>query len=93
MLKQLWLLDEVPGWTPQQNAVSRLVAAPKHHLADPALAARLLHATEGNLLKGNWAGPAFTPEGTLLGGLFESLVTLSVRVYAHAMDAMRSTSS
>jgi predicted AAA+ superfamily ATPase len=38
-----------------------------------------LHAQPG--------GPPITREGTLLGALFESLVTLSVRVYAQATEA------
>lgn len=87
VLKQLWLIDEIPGWMPQENAFSRLAAAPKHHLADPALAARLLNATEQTLLRGSATGPALPREGSLLGGLFESLVTLSVQVYAQAAEA------
>ncbi|MGH3735541.1 MAG: ATP-binding protein [Micromonosporaceae bacterium] len=87
VLKQLWLIDEVPGWMPQANAFSRLTAAPKHHLADPALAARLLNATEGTLLRDGPTGHALPREGSVLGGLFESLVTLSVQVYAQAAEA------
>src|SRR5665811_2337468 len=45
VLTQLWLLDPVPGWTPSRSPFTRLQQAPKHHLADPALAARLLGAT------------------------------------------------
>lgn len=41
-LAQLWLLDPLPGWSPSRNPLRRLQQAPKHHLADPALAARLL---------------------------------------------------
>ena len=42
VLAQLWMLDAVPAWVPTGNAFSRLASAPKHFLADPALAARLL---------------------------------------------------
>jgi hypothetical protein len=39
VLTRLWLLDPVPGWLPTRNPFGRLRSAPKHHLADPALAA------------------------------------------------------
>lgn len=85
-LTQLWLLDPVPGWAPTRNQFARLQRAPKHHLADPALAARLLGATEGSLLQGE--GDLLTArDGTLLGHLFESLATLCVRVAAQAAEA------
>lgn len=87
ILAQLWLIDEVPGWIPYGNQFRRLAASPKHHLADPALAARLLNATELTLLRGHSPEPHLPRDGTLLGGLFESLVTLSVRVYAQAAEA------
>ena len=38
-LTRLWLLDPIPGWIPEANLLTRLAQAPKHHLADPALAA------------------------------------------------------
>jgi uncharacterized protein len=87
VLSQLWLLDPVPGWSPTRNAFARLGAAPKHHLADPALAARLLGAGVAALLEDSIAGPTVPRPGPLLGALFESLVTLSVRVYAQAGEA------
>jgi hypothetical protein len=61
--------------------------APEHHLADPALAARLLAATHRSLLTAGGAPGDVAPvprDGPLLGALFESLVALSVRVYAQA---------
>lgn len=86
MLTQLWLLDPVPGWAPTANPFTRLQQAPKHHLADPALAARLLGASESTLLSG--AGTVLgVRDGTLLGHLFESPATLSVRVAAQAAEA------
>ncbi len=78
-LTQLWLLDPVPGWTPANSAISNLQQAPKHQLADPALAARLLRITASALL-----GPG---GAHMMGPLFESLVTLGVRVAAQAAEA------
>lgn len=86
VLTQLWLLDPVPGWSPTHNRLSRLQQAPKHHLADPALAARLLGASADSLLAGQ--GESLSPrDGTLLGALFESLATLCLRVPAQAAEA------
>jgi len=86
-LERLWLLDPVPGWVPGHGHLGRLGQAPKHHLADPALAAALLGVDAGKLLTGAEAGPPVPRDGTLLGALFESLVTLSVRVYAQPHEA------
>lgn len=86
LLTALRVLDEIPPWAPARNQFSRLGAAPKHHLADPALAARLLEQTKQHLL--TTAGTVPVPnDGTLLGNLFESLVALSVRTYAQALGA------
>jgi predicted AAA+ superfamily ATPase len=86
VLERLWLLDPVPGWRPSRNRLARLTESPKHHLADPALAARLLGVDEHALL-GRPSPGGRRPDGALLGQLFESLVTLSVRVYAQAAEA------
>ncbi len=87
VLEQLWMIEEVPAWLPTSNRLTRLAASPVHQLADPALAARLLGTDVDALVDGVDAGPAVPRDGTLLGALFESLVTLSVRVYAQANEA------
>lgn len=87
VLERLWILDSVPAWQPTRRHLSRLSAASKHQLADPALAAHLLGATPSALLDNQELGPPVPRDGTLLGALFESLVTLSVRVYAQDAEA------
>jgi len=96
VLEQLWILDQVPGWMPTKNHLRRLTQAPKHHLVDPALAARLLGVDVGALLGGIASGAKLVTigatdapprDGTLLGQLFEALITQSVRVYAQAAEA------
>ncbi|HLF76701.1 MAG TPA: DUF4143 domain-containing protein [Dehalococcoidia bacterium] len=87
VLERLWVLDRVDAWLPTRNAISRLSAPPKHHLVDPALAARLLAVGADALLEGREPGPVLPRDGTLLGALFESLVTQSIRVYAQASEA------
>lgn len=90
-LTALWLLDPVPAWSPRGTGIERLGRAPKHQLADPALAARLLGAGERTLLGSNTDADR-RPEyqrfrgGPLLGALYESLVVLSVRVFAQPLE-------
>ena len=87
VLERIWILDPLPAWTPGRNQFSRLAGPAKHHLADPALAATLLRVGADALLAGKADGPVIPRDGTLLGSLFESLVTLSVRVYAQHNEA------
>lgn len=87
VLSQLWLLEPLPGWLPVGNTLTRFAQAPKHHLADPALAARLLGATADSLLSGAQAGRPAVRDGTLLGALFESLLALNMRTYAQSAEA------
>jgi predicted AAA+ superfamily ATPase len=85
-LERIWILDPLPAWAPTNSRLSRLVAGPKHHLADPALAARLVGVDADGLLRGE--GPQVAARaGSYLGALFESLTTLSVRVFAQAAEA------
>lgn len=90
VLERLWVVDPVSPWLPSNNHLAALAQAPKHQLVDPALAARLLHADADTLLEAAPLGPplALAPrDGTLLGRLFEALVTVDVRVYAQAAEA------
>lgn len=87
VLERLWILDPVDAWQPTRNYFSRLSHPPKHHLVDPALAARLLGVGKDALLMGEAGDVGGPRRGELLGRLFESLVTLCVRVYAQAAEA------
>lgn len=78
-LTQLWLLDPVPGWVPFGSPLKRLQSAPKHQLADPALAASLLGLSASSFVNEEGAHMA--------GQLFESLATLTVRVAAQPAEA------
>lgn len=79
LLTEVWLLDPLPGWTHSRNPLSRVQQAPKHQLADPGLAARLLNLSAPALAGATGAAMA--------GPLFESLATLTVRVAAQAAEA------
>jgi predicted AAA+ superfamily ATPase len=85
-LSSLWLLDAIPPWIPSNNHLDRLSQSPKHHLADPALAARLLGLDDAALLRAE-QGSVNLAQGTILGALFEHLVALSIHTYAAAAEA------
>ena len=87
VLTQLWMLDPVPAWRPAGLDLGRIARAPKHYLADPALAARLMDLDEDQLLSLSGRPMLGPQEATALGSLFEALTTLSVRVYAQAAEA------
>jgi len=85
-LGQLWMLDAVPAWLPSSNQFSRLASTPKHFLADPALAARLLGLGEARLLRTESIEMLGPQDGTSLGRPFEHLVALSLQTYAQAAE-------
>jgi predicted AAA+ superfamily ATPase len=90
-LGAMWLLDPLPPWDDPLRRLGRLGQVPKHQLADPALAAHLLGLSATTLLSGPKPGElAFRRPGTAFGALFESLVTLSIRVYAQLLGARTS---
>lgn len=86
VLQRLWILEPVPPWLPTRNYVTRLGSAPKHQLADPAFAARLLKVDIDALLERRSTSIPVPRHGALIGALFDSLATLCVRVYAQAAE-------
>jgi uncharacterized protein len=86
-LSRLWILDPVDAWQPSLSRLTRLSESPKHHLVDPALAVSLLGIDKRALLNNPHAGSPYIRDGKLLGNLFESLITQSVKVYAQASAA------
>lgn len=85
-LSGLWLLDPTPAWAPTSNHLSQLGQAGRHQLADPALAAHLLNLDVDGLMRGR-GDAASLGGGSMLGALFESLVTQSVQTYAQNAEA------
>ncbi len=92
VLERLWIVDPVEPWAPAQVGSGGRRMEPKHQLADPAFAALLLGVDAERLT----VPPSTEARGrprepvrneTLPASLFESLVTLSVRVYAQAAGA------
>lgn len=87
LLGALRILDPVPAWVPTFNHLRALTESPKHYLADPALAARLVRRSAVQLLGGDHPDSVVARDGGFLGALFESLVALSVRVFAQHCSA------
>lgn len=52
VLRNLRIIDELPAWVPSYNHLRQLGMAAKHHLADPALAARLIGVGRAQLIAG-----------------------------------------
>jgi predicted AAA+ superfamily ATPase len=86
-LARIWMLDEIEAWLPGGSALRELGQAPKHQLADPALAVRLLGLGTAALLAGTSTDPPVFRSGPPLGALFGSLVALSMKVYAAHNEA------
>lgn len=86
-LTTLRILDELDAWHPGHNHLNRLGTTAKHHIVDPALAARAVGVDRHSLLTGQPTHVTTPTDGTYLGALFESLATLSTRVAAQPADA------
>lgn len=76
-LKRMFVVDDIPAWSPALRSPVRIRSTAKHHLADPSLAAAAIGATPSALLK----------ELKTLGYLFESLVGHELIAYARMTDA------
>lgn len=76
-LARVFVLEDLPAWSPALRSRSSLRASPVHHFVDPSLAAAALNASPDRLLR--------DPE--TLGFLFESLVVRDLRIYGQTMEA------
>jgi predicted AAA+ superfamily ATPase len=86
LLERVWVVEPLPAWLPTSAHLKRLGQAPKHHLVDPALAARALGMSASSLIAGA-DDPPMPRDSTFLGALFESLATQTVRVLAQSAGA------
>ena len=76
LFKELYFIDELPGWDAPIRSKSRLRTKPKRYFADPSLVPALLGANPERLLQ----------DGQLMGLLFESLCMHDLRVYTSLLD-------
>jgi len=76
VLQRLFMVEPQPAWTPALRSRARLRSSPRLHLADPALAAAALAATQAGLEN----------DPKTVGLLFESAVVHDLRVFAGLID-------
>jgi hypothetical protein len=76
-LTRLFVVEDLPAWSPALRSRSVLRTAATRHFVDPSLAVAALDARPERLLR----------DVRTLGLLFESLVVRDLRVYAQALDA------
>jgi len=74
-LSRLFVIDELPAWSPRLRSKTTVRVSPTLHFVDPAIAAYFLQAFPRDLL--------YDPNTFVL--LFESLVIRDLRVYAQAL--------
>ncbi len=76
-LRNLYVIEDLPAWSPSLHARSRITSTPTRFFTDPSIAAAALGATPDLLLK----------DLSTCGLLFENLCVRDLRVYAEAMGA------
>ncbi len=75
-LTRVFILEDLPAWSPALRSRSILRTSSIRHFADPSLAAAALNATPERLVR----------DVETLGFLFESLVIRDLRIYAQVID-------
>ena len=78
LLKERYLIEEVPGWAPPARSRKRLAVKPKRYLADPSLAVAQLGMAVDSLLR-DWQ---------TFGLVFENLCMRDLLVYARALPGI-----
>ncbi len=76
-LSRVFVVEDLPAWSPALRSRTPLRAAPTRHFADPSIAVAALGADPDRLLR----------DVATLGLLFESLVVRDLRVFAQALGA------
>jgi predicted AAA+ superfamily ATPase len=74
-LKQLYIIDDVPAWSPKLRSKTQIRTSNKRYFVDPSIAASMLKTSPENL---------FSDMNTF-GLLFESLVIRDLKIYTHAI--------
>jgi predicted AAA+ superfamily ATPase len=77
VLRDMFVLDEIPGWNPQIRSKARVLSKPKRMFTDPSLATAVLGATPGK----------YMDDVQAFGGIFEGMVLRDLLVYCLVHDA------
>jgi predicted AAA+ superfamily ATPase len=75
-LKRIFVIEDLPAWSPNMRSKAALRTSPKRHFVDPSIAAAMLRVSPDGLMK----------DFNTFGLLFESLCIRDLRVYAQAND-------
>jgi predicted AAA+ superfamily ATPase len=75
-LRRIYLVEDLPGWSPAIRSKTAIRTAAKRHFVDPSIAAAVLRLTPEKLLD----------DFNAFGFLFESLCIRDLRIYAQAND-------
>ncbi|MDR1589444.1 MAG: DUF4143 domain-containing protein [Oscillospiraceae bacterium] len=75
-LKKLYVVEDLPAWSPHLRSKRAIRTTAKRHFIDPSIAAAALRADSGKLLK----------DFKAFGFLFESLCIRDLRIYADSLD-------
>ncbi len=75
-LKQLFVIEDLPAWSPKLRSRTVVRSSDVHHFCDPSLATAAIGATPDDLLN----------DLETMGLFFESLCIRDLRVYAQALD-------
>ncbi len=76
-LRNIFLLEEIPGWHPQIRSTTRILSSPKRFFTDPSLAVAALGANPGSLIK----------DMQTFGGIFEGLCLRDLLIYSEAISS------
>ncbi|MBC8555783.1 MAG: DUF4143 domain-containing protein [Candidatus Brocadiales bacterium] len=74
-LNKLFVIDDLPAWSPKLRSKTTIRISDTHHFIDPAIAAYFLQTSPRDLL--------YDPN--TLGLLFESLAIRDLRIYSQAL--------
>ena len=74
-LHRIFVLEDLPAWSPELRSKATVRKAPKRHLVDPSLAAALVGASPDGLMT----------DFSMFGSLFESLAVRDLRVYTQPL--------
>jgi hypothetical protein len=75
-LRRIFVVEDVPAWSPAMRSKTAIRTSPKRHFIDPSIAAAVLRVSPEGLLQ----------DFNTFGLLFESLCVRDLRVYAQAID-------
>jgi len=71
-LRRIFIVEDVPGWSPSLRSKTAMRTSPKRHFADPSIAIAALNTTPEGLLH----------DFNTYGFMFESLCVRDLRVYS-----------